>query len=132
MCKLTQFFDFINLNFGSHVCLLLKKCVKIHRANIYTRIQIQFLKTCIKERLVPIHMYKFTRNDSNKLLHSSKERIDKLKYNFIFKYLRVELQDAYKHLGQTKSELFSICRKIEKILPNNIAYSILFLSKTGI
>ena len=37
--------------------------------------------------------------------------------------MHVELQDAYKHLGQTKSELFSICRKIEKILPNNIAYS---------
>ena len=122
MCKLTQFFDFINLNFGSHVCLLLKKCVKIHRANIYTRIQIQFLKTCIKERLVPIHMYRFTRKDSNKLFHSSKERIDKLKHNFIFKYLR-ELQDAYKHLEQVKFEMFCMCRQIEKILPSNIAYS---------
>ena len=68
-------------------------------------------------------MYRFTRKDSNKPFHSSKERIDKLKYNFIFKYLRVELQDAYKHLGQTKSELFSICRKIEKNSTNNIAYS---------
>ena len=35
----------------------------------------------------------------------------------------VELQDAYKHLKQIKSELFSICRQLEKILPNNIANS---------
>ena len=67
-------------------------------------------------------MYRFTRKDNNKLFHSLKERIDRLKHNFIFKYLRIELQDAYKHFGQTKSELFSMCRKIEKILPNNIAH----------
>ena len=66
-------------------------------------------------------MYRFTRKDNNKLFHSLKERIDRLKLtfilnlnlNFIFKYLRVELQDAYKHLGQTKSELFSI-EKLKK------------------
>ena len=68
-------------------------------------------------------MYKFTRSDSDRLFQSSKERIDRIKHKFIFKYLRVELQDAYKHLGKIKFELINMCRDIEKILPNNIAGS---------
>ena len=122
MCNRMKFFDFIKFNFRLQVCWLLKKCIRTYRTNINIRIQIQFLKTCLKERLIPMHMYKFTREDNNKLFHSSKERIDKLKHNFIFKYLR-ELQDAYKHLKQVKFEMFCMCRQIEKILPSNIAYS---------
>ena len=94
MCNIKNFFDFIKFNFGFHACPLLKRYIKTYRTNIKIRIRIYFLKTCLKEDLIPNHMFKFIRNENNNLFRSSKERIDRLKRNFIFKYLRVELQDA--------------------------------------
>ena len=75
-------------------------------------------------------MVKFTRKDNNNLFHSSKERIDKFKNNFIFKYLRVELQDSYKHLEYVKSDIF-IYRQIEKTLSRNIFNTFLRRQETN-
>lgn len=107
-----SFFEFIRIYFGYQICSILKTFIKLMKTNAKLRVRIYFLKTCINNDLIPVHLYKLSHFDVNNPHTSSSRKVDKLKYNFVHKLLRIELQDAYKQLSHLKHKLFTNCRSI--------------------
>ena len=90
MCLILSFFEFIRIYFGIEIYFLLKDFIKLIRHNINFTI-LYFLKTCLKEKLIPQHLYGIMRFNSNNQ-RSSLNKINRMK--ILFLKLRLELQDV--------------------------------------
>ena len=79
-----------------------------------------FLKTCLKNKFIPVHLKKILQYEINTHHCSFIRQINRLKHNFIQKLVRIELNDTYRQLSHVRYELFTNYRTINSFLPFDI------------
>jgi len=84
---------------------------------VFLRIRIQFLRACIKSNLIPLHLDKHKRYSYINLYDVNSIKILDLIYKrHVRTVLRLELEDAYKHLHHTRISIYNISKTISNIL----------------
>jgi len=121
MRYINSFFNFIRSHFGCKICNLLKYCIKLFRLNVNLRLRIRFIRSCINLELLPKHLQNLLSDNVHFFTNSATCRFRRLNYTFATKALKLELQDAYKHLYHTRTRMFKICSDISNYLPISIA-----------
>jgi len=70
------------------------------------------IKACIDLELISNNMSFFFK--------SSRQKLHRTNYTFIYKILKLELRDAYIYLRYVSMEIFKTCKIISKVLPISI------------
>jgi len=112
-----NFFKYVSTTFGILCSRLLKSWINQQKLIINNKIRVTFLKACIQNNIVPIHLQNIIGNKLIMSDHNCNRKIKHLRHVFATKILKIELNDAHKSLNSAKIEVCRLVREISKHLP---------------
>lgn len=118
-----SFFNFIFTTFGKYPVYLLKSWIKQRKMIIKNKVRIRFLKFCIASNIFPPHLYQFYKFSLNLNQHSSITRFNRMKKRFITVLLKTELNDAFRTLEYSQTNVLRFERLITRHIPYYICHS---------
>jgi len=119
----SYFFKFIFITFGEYALELLKLWIK-QKTIIRSTLRIKFLKFCINNNIIPQHLCYLQSHNINLTNYCTIHKYKRLVNTHTeFKILRMELNDAFRTLHNSRSHIFCLSRKIFHCIPINICNS---------
>jgi len=117
-------FDFIRKQFGSQDTYLLKTWIDRNYRIIKAFSQLQFLKQCKLNNVVPIHIVHRNNASLNICHYKAIRKLKGLIQHFEKELLKIEIFDLHKRIHFLNRELTSISGSLHRLLPNFIWNSI--------
>lgn len=115
-----SFLNFIQCQFGKHICTKLKKYMKLVYLKVNLSIKIRFLKCCRRNGLIPCHLrHPFKNNILFRNVNSS-HKLSKINNKFVNNIIRLELEDTYISINKARAEVNNIAYDLSLYLPFNI------------
>lgn len=111
-----SFFKFVSHTFGIYSVKLMKEWINLRKINIKNRTRIFFLKGCLQSSIVPPHLTRFKFNPHFYNCNSG-EKFTYIQKTFIRRLIKLELNDAYKTVNDTRNRSFVLMRQISQHLP---------------
>lgn len=117
-----SFFNFILMIFGDVPVKFMKLWIN-YQMSIRNRVRIKFIKFCIHNDIVPQHL-QFIHNSKLNFSHFSvMSKFKHLKYIFILRLLKMELNDAFRSINHSQREILHLVRKISLHILTHITES---------
>jgi len=114
------------VTFGAYALKLLKTWIKHRKLVIMSTIRIRFLKFCINNNITPQHLYFLQRHNINLSYYDSIKKYESRRDTHIRKILKLELNDAFRTLHNSKLQVFHLAKELSRWIPTNIGNSFLF------
>jgi len=124
------FFKFTQATFGKFSLKLLKLWIKHRKIIIRNSLRIKFLKFCVRNNIIPQHLYYFYQHNINLSYYGSIIRFERLKYSHTMKLLKIELNDAFRTLHRT--QIFHLEKRLSQCIPTYIDNSFLEKQKQSL
>jgi len=93
---------------------------------VMNKCRIKFLKFCLEHNIVPQHLYQMQRHTINVTHYSSIKRYKRLKEYIMFKILKLELNDAFRTLHNSRRQVLHLGRQIANQVPGYIVDSFFY------
>jgi len=117
-------FDFIFKHFGSQGTYLLKTWIDNNYRIIKAFSQLQFLKHCKLNNVIPIHIVHHNNLSLNIYHHKAIRRLKRLRQHFEMELLRIEIFVLHKRIHYLNRDLASISGSLHRLLSDFIWESI--------
>lgn len=128
----SNFFGFIQRNFGTTTLKLMKDWIKSRKSYIKYSNRTRFLKTCLRNGYTPQHLQRFLNLNIHFSNYKSINKLTHLMKCFITRFLKVELNDAHRSVTFLKGHSLQLARRISNNLPADVRNSFFYTQSTAL
>jgi len=116
-------FNFICVTFGIYALRLMKQWTKQSKSVVKHEFRIKFLKFCLEQSIIPRHLCRFHNYKINITHPNSYKRYKKVKKHTINNILKIELNDSFRALHHSRTQILHLVRQISRHIPITICNS---------
>jgi len=98
----------------------MKLWIKHRKTMVMNKCRIRFLKFCIEHNIVPQHLYRIQCHSINVTHYRSIKRYNNLKKYMVLKILKLELNEAFRTLHNSRRQVLHLGRQIASQVPGYI------------